>query len=509
MTNKHIFISDLRRAAAALLALAVKELFPQVTLGESGATSLGFYCDFFSDFPFTPPILQKIEERMDQSIWEKKELLFREMTPFSAKEYFLFRKEPWLAKLAEAGTGSTVSLVDIAGKMFFIEDSSKMKHLGEIGAIKIYKSEVLEGFQKRIRVHGVAFFDKQERKEFLKTSSDQIGVSHVNLGLEKKLFEEVKEGKWVWFPKGQKIRSLLNLKLHGLFEEYGFLPVSTTPVMESFSRKKIFIQHKEIFEKEEPSERRFAISECVTICESEDKIFSSGLLDSSVFQINISHLFCKKELLLGEVISYLHFMTKIFKILDFVAQIALIGKPKLGESAVLVEALSHLGVEFSQETDGNEVFRIEWRVRDRMGMLWPVSCLYAPQKLIAQGGCFCLSASLFLSLERMVALLIENKGGKIPVWLAPSQVSIIPVQESHLEYAEEVALELRNRGIRVGVEKGNGELKARLRQAFSEEIPFVIAVGDKEAENKKVTLRGVGVEPKSLSLEELIEMLKQ
>ncbi len=509
MTNKNIFISDLRSAAAALLALAVKELFPQVKIGESGATSLGFYCDFFSDFSFTPSILQNIEERMDQSIWEKKELLFKEMTPFSAKEYFLFHKEPWLARLAEASKEPTVSLVDIAGRMFFIQDSSNMKHLGEIGAIKIYKSEVLEGFQKRVRIHGAAFYDKQERKEFIKTCGDQIGVSHVNLGLEKKLFEETKAGKWVWFPRGQKIKSLISLKLEQLFEEHGFLPVSTLPVKESFSRKDFFIQHREIFGKEGSTERRFAISECVTICESEDKIFSSGLLDTTTFQVNISHLFCKKEVLLEEVISYLHFMTKIFKILDFAVQIALIGRLKPGESAVLLEALNHSGVEFSQENLGKEALKIEWRVQDRMGMLWPVSCMYSPQKLAANGGCFCLSTSLFLSLERIVALILENKNGKIPFWLVPNQVRILPQQRNHLEYAKEVALLLRGQGIRAEIGEGDGELKVRLRQAFSEALPFVVAVGDKEAESKSVTLRGLGVEPKSLSLEELIEMLKQ
>ena len=508
MTNKHIFISDLRSSAAALLALAVKELFPQVTLGENGSTSLGFYCDFFADFPFDSSVLQKIEERMDQSIWEKKEVLFREMTPFSAKEYFLFHKEPWLAKLAENSEAPTVSLIDIAGRMFFIQSSNKIKHLGEIGAIKIHKSEILAGFRKRIRVHGATFFDKQEKKEFLKVSGEQVGISHVNFGLEKKLFEEVKEGKWVWFPKGQKIKSLLNAKLEQLFEDYGFLSISTLPVVESFLRKDFFIQHRGIFEKQELTGQRFAISENVTVCELEDKIFSSGLLDSSNFQVNISHLFCKKELLLEEVISYLHFMTKIFKILDFAVQIALVGRLKSGEGAVLMDALRDSSLEFSQETEKNETLRIEWRVQDRMGMLWPVSCLYTPQKF-AQGGYSCFSASFFLSLERMIALIIESKKGKIPVWLASCQVRIFPVQENNVEYAKEVALKLKKQGIRVEIEKSDGELKSRLRQAFLEEIPFVVAIGDKEAESKKVTLRGTGIEPRSLSLEELIEMLNQ
>ncbi|MBS0628356.1 MAG: hypothetical protein JSS09_09105, partial [Verrucomicrobia bacterium] len=166
MTNKNITILDLRSVSAALLGLAVKELFPEVVLGESGVTSFGFYFDVFSDFSFSPSILQKIEERMDQAIWEKKTVAFREMTPFSAKEYFLFRKEPLLADLAESCVSPTVLLVDIAGKMFFIQSPTNVKNLGQIGAIKIYKSENLEGVQKRFRLHGAAFFDKQEKKDF-------------------------------------------------------------------------------------------------------------------------------------------------------------------------------------------------------------------------------------------------------------------------------------------------------------------------------------------------------
>lgn len=508
MTNKQNSIFDVRAATAALAALAVKELFPSATIGESGATSLGFYCDFFADFPFTPSVLQEIEERMERSIWEKKEILFREMTPFSAKEYFLFHKEPWLAKLADESSFSTISLIEIAGKMFFIQNSSEMKHLGEIGAIKIYKSEQLEGFQKRIRVHGSAFYNKQEKKEFLKANGDWIGTSHVNLGLEKKLFEEVKEGSWVWLPKGQKIKSLLGLKLQQLFEEYGFLPVSTFPAVESFSRKDFFTRHKRIFEKEVLLEQRFAIYETVTVCGLEDKIFSSGLLDSSSFQRNISHFFCKKEVLFKEVISYLHFMTKIFKILDFAVQIVLIGRSKSGDGSVLIESLKSSGLEFSQEDCGNEGLRIEWRMQDRMGVFWPISYMYTPRNLVI-GGYSYFSASLFLSLERLIALLIENKKGKIPIWLAPIQVRILPAEEGHLEYAKEIALELRRKGIRVEIEKGKGEMKVRLRQSFSEDFPFVLSVSDKEVDSKKVTLRGPGVEPKSLSLEELIEMLNQ
>lgn len=508
MTNINISILDLRNVSAALLALAVKELFPGVVLGESGVTSFGFYCDFISDVSFTSQVLKKIEERMDQAVFEKKPVAFKEMTPANAREYFLFHKEPYLAKLANAQSSSTLLLVDIAGKMFFTQHQSKIKNLGEIGAIKIFKSEVLEGFQKRVRIHGAVFFNKQEKKEFLKTSDELIGVSHINYGLEKNLFEEVEKGRFVWLPKGQKIKSLLNQKIENLLEEYGLLAVSTLPVMESFSRKDFFIQHKGIFESQELTGQRFAISESVTICESEDKIFSSGLLDTPNFQINISHFFVERELLLEEVISYLHFMTKIFKILGFAFEIALVGRPKSEESEILAEGLRRFGLDFLEETDKKEAFRVEWRLQDRMGITWPVSCLYAPQKL-SQSPYVCLPASLCLSLERWVGLIVEGKKGEIPFWLAPCQVRVIPVQVSNQEYAEKVVSKLKKLGIRAENEKEVSELKPKLRKAFAEDIPFVLAVGDKEAEGEKVSLRRGGIEPKSLSLEELIEMWNQ
>ncbi|MBS0628099.1 MAG: hypothetical protein JSS09_07810 [Verrucomicrobia bacterium] len=143
-----------------------------------------------------------------------------------------------------------------------------------------------------------------------------------------------------------------------------------------------------------------------------------------------------------------------------------------------------------------------------MGLVWPVSSLYTPRKL-AQSGYTCLPVSLFLSLERVMALLIESKRGKIPFCLAPCQVKILPVQKENEEYAKQIALELKKRSVRAEVDKRSLELKPRLRFAFAEEVPFVIAISDKEQVSEKVSLRGVGVEPKSLSLEELIGMFNQ
>jgi len=504
MTKKNSSILDLQAVSAALAALSVKELFPDAILGQSGPTSLGFFCDFFLNIDANASVLSRIEERMEQSLRENGEVNVREMTPFSAKEYFTFHKEPLLAQAVQSSLLTTVFLIEVGGRLFLSDRFPGVKRLGEIGAVKVYKSEVLGGSRKRIRIHGAAFFDKAEKKQFAKECADLIGPDHVRLGEEKNLFRESGED-WVWFPRGEKIKSLLFQRMRDLSEECGFVEVSTCPVTDSSDPKKYFKAHLEIFQKLGALSDKLCISENVTVCESVDKVFDAGLLDCSVFQANISHIFCRRELLSEKLISYLHFVSKIFKILDFAFQIVVIGKEKTPENAALIKVLQDSDVPFSKES--GEALKVEWRVKDRMGLYFPFSSMKAPRR-VEKGEYVCVPVSIFVSLERAVALLLENRRTGIPAWLADPSIRVFPAYEKNVGYANEVVKQLKKRGVRALVGDSKGELKTRIRSAFSEEVPFVIAVGDREAENKTVTLRKVGgADSVSLSIEELLEMV--
>ena len=508
MTKKYSLSSplDIKRVAACLLGSAVKDLFPKVLIGENGPTATGFYCDFYTDLSFSSAVLQQVEERMAQAIWQAGAVESKEMVPLAAYGYFSAQKEPYLASWVRGASTQTVALLSMGGKMIPMADVVEVKSLKEIGEFKVHGVEELGRHPRRIRLYGSLFSDKEEKKNFIKNKSHQIPSSHIILGRERGWFEEGESGHWIWFPPGYKIRSLLLQVFQELSEKEGFPWLSIEREVGEFFLDDLFSVHKDFFS----STGIHSVSECLTICESEDKTFFSGLLDTLFKQRHITHLFCERENLLEKTISCLHFVTKIFKILGFAFQIVLVGKQKRGifETDVLSSAIAQSGLVFSTETNSNASLCIEWRVQDKMGVYWPVSCIYTPRKsVLKQQGYVALPFSLFLSIERVVALLIESTKGNLPSFLAPCQVVIVPVRKDHEGYAQALSRQLCSRGVRVKV-KGQQELKKALHIAKQEGVPYIVVVGDKELESQTVALRQEeGGEPLCLSLDELVKMV--
>ena len=505
MKKENISLFDLRNISNCLLALAVKQLFPSAILAGGQVTSLGFYYDFLFTAPFEESFIRQIEDLVLAWVRQKMEVQMKEMVPVSAREYFNFHKEPLLAKLVEHSSSPTFFLMQFAGKMILAEEGRPLDHLGVIGAFHLQKSEVIG---RKLRIHGTSFFDKKELKQFLKSFGDWVHSSHVAVGKEKGLFEEESEGEFLWFPAGQKVRSLLGRHFFEEGEGLGFQEVSSQLFCEKFSWAPFFKAHQKIFETL-ASPKSLALMELVTFCNLEDKDFSSGLFNPSLIQSLRSHVFCEERHLLRELISYLHFMTKIFKILDFEFQVVLIEK-RGGLNVKLEEALISLGWEFSRERSSfsGDLPRVECRVLDGLGRSWPVSCVYSPF-LLSRKGFACFAGSPCLSFERLIALMLEKKG-EVPLWLSLEQVRVMPLQKKHRAFAEKISCSLKEQGLRSRLYEGEEELKGKLRLAAHESVPYAVVIGDKELEGDALTLRNVHKkEASSLPLQELAEVLNK
>lgn len=507
MNRKNNTLFDLRASSLSLLALAVKQLFPGVLLAGGRVTSLGFYYDFVFPVSFEESFLLQIEELMLAWIRQKMEVDVKEMVASSARAYFQFHKEPYLVRQIERSSQGSFFLMQIANKMVLSESSLGVSHLGEIGAFRLQKSEKLG---KRLRIYGTAFFEKKDLKEFLKQSKEWTVTSHVVVGKEKGLFEEEGEGSWLWFAKGQKMRSLLINALEEEGEQSGYVSVFSAPVSKGLLGKEVFQAHQKIFEKLNSLQvARFF--ECSTFLDLKDKDFSCGLLDLSTFQGHRFSVFCEEKDLLRELISSLHFMTKIFKILDFEFRVVFLQRRKRGvQEELLKNALSHLGWEFEiEEAPSGEASRIECCSIDGLGRRWPVSFVSGPV-FLSQDGFTCFSGSASLSFERSLALMLEKKKGEIPFWLVLEQVRVLPLQDKHLVYSQEVFLSLKEAGFRVCLDEGREELKTRLHKASQEGVAYVVIIGDQEVESLSVTLRDVGKkQTQSLSVQGLLDLLKK
>jgi threonyl-tRNA synthetase len=408
-------LKQLRIVAAPLLALATKELFPGAILLGGGATSLGFYYDFAFPFDFKESFIKEIEERMYSSIMKKEPITCREMVPSCAKGCLFAQKERVLGEIAASTPYATVDLVEIAGKSFLIDEEVEITDAGAVGAVKVLKFENLEA---GVRIHGTAFSNKQELKVFLRAQKDWIGVSHIDLGKTLSLFSQIDEGRFLFSSKGLSVLQLLQDKIKSSLEQQGAEFISTLPVSMGMEDKETLEGHLMAYEEQLGCDSAKFFTETSSVLDDGHKLFSSGLFDLPIFQANFSHVFCKENLLLEEVISCLHFMTKIFKILDFEFQTFLIGKRR-GRSDILKQALESVEeysewVFIEEDLKGS---RIEWCIKDRMGKEWPISRLYAPRKANKTGEFFCFPFSVVLSFERLFALLLEKTKGSLPKWL--------------------------------------------------------------------------------------------
>ncbi len=501
MKKETCSLFDIRSASACLLALAVKQRFPSCLQAGMKVTPLGFYCDFSFSEAFAPQYLKLIEEVMQAWIRQKLSMRIREMVAISAKEYFLFHKEPLLADFIEDSSSPSVFLAEIAGQTILSESEVALGDLGEVGAFSLQKSEQVGS---KLRIYGTAFFDKKELKDFLKLSDDWEFSSHVALGKKLSLFEETGEGEWLWYPAGQKARSLLKKRIEKEEEDFGFKKVSSIPVCEDISLNVFLDHHQKIFQKQNVSK----ITECATFCLLEGNDPSAGLLDPAVFQGIRSHVFCPKKDLSDELISYLHFMTKIFKILGFAFRPILFearkGKFK-DVSSSFSKALEGFEKEIRVASDGLPC--IEWDVVDGLGRSWPVASVTAIRTIKEEFTGFACSSCL--SFDRVFALLLEKEKGTLPFWISQVQIRVVPLLAKHRVLAEKTMAALRCEGIRAEICQDGRELKTTLRQALEEGVPYVVVIGDKELETDTITLRDVRAKhAQSLPWQELIEVLK-
>ncbi|MBX9924131.1 MAG: hypothetical protein K2Y01_08485 [Rhabdochlamydiaceae bacterium] len=416
MKKKSISLHDIRNVAASLLSLAVKQRFPAALCRGGHVTPLGFYCDFSFPGPFKEEYLRQIEDVMQSWIRQNLEIQVQEMVGASLKEYFFFHKEPLLAEYVVGSEDPSFFLLKFAGLGMLLESETSIRYLGDVGFCHLQKSERTGN---RIRIYGTAFFDKQELKNFLKEKGRKEISSHQALGLKNKLFFE-EDGRWLWLPAGQKIRTLLKRRVEEEEASHGFLRVSTHSLCEDFSKKSLFLSHEKLFQLQN-SLKTVKFSECLTFCLLDSCDVLSGLFRPAFFQGLCSHVFCRKKDLLEELISSLHFMTKIFKILDF-AYRPIFFETRKGKdkelSSLLFQAWKGVGEEPEVRAASVGKSRIEWHVQDSLGQSWEMASIHCPVQL-SQDDLVAFAMSPCVSFERVIALLLEKEQGKFPVWLTP------------------------------------------------------------------------------------------
>ena len=420
------------------------------------------------------------------------------------------------------------------------------------------------------RIYGITFPQKKFLDEYLVMLEEAKKRDHRKIGKELELFafsQRVGQGLPLWLPKGAQLRERLENFLKNVQKQHGYLPVITphignkdlyvtsghyakygkdsfrpihTPQEgEEFLLKPMNCPHHcEIYRTKPRSYKDLPIrfAEFGTVYRYEQSGELHGLTRVRGFTQDDAHIFCRPDQLKEEFIKVIDIVLYIFKTLDFkeyIAQISLrdkdnrekyIGSDENWEKAesAIIEAAAEKGLKTIIEY-GEAAFygpKLDFMVKDAIGRKWQLGTIQVDYNLPDRFELEYIGAddkrhrpvmihrAPFGSMERFVAVLIEHTAGKFPLWLTPEQATILPISERFNDYAKKVAEFLNNSDIRASIDDRNETIGKKIRENELKRVPFLLIVGEKEAEVNKVSVRKQGEgDQGQMSAEEFVELI--
>ena len=422
------------------------------------------------------------------------------------------------------------------------------------------------------RMYGISFPKASLLKEYLEQVEEAKKRDHRKLGRELELFtfsQKVGQGLPLWLPKGAELRERLeqflrkaqrqagyepvisphigNKELYvtsGHYAKYGedsFQPIQTPEEGEEYLLKPMNCPHHcEIYKSQPRSYRDLPVrfAEFGTVYRYEKSGELHGLTRVRGFTQDDAHLFCTPEQLKGEFKKVIDLVLYIFKTLDFKefnAQVSLrhqtnrekyIGSEANWNKAeaAIQEAVSEKNLPYVVEYDEAAFYgpKLDFMVRDALGRRWQLGTIQVDYNLperfeLEYKGAdnemhrpVMIHRAPFGSMERFVAVLLEHCGGNFPLWLTTEQVAILPISDKYAKYAQHVSQLLKNYEIRALIDERSEKTSRKIRDAEVAKIPFMLIVGEQEANSEKVSIRRHGGEDLgSQSVEDFVHLLNE
>jgi threonyl-tRNA synthetase len=561
----------LRHDAAHVLAEAVKELWPdtQVTIGP--AIENGFYYDFARTEPFTDEDLAVIEKRM-QEIVDRDETIEREVWDRDeAAEFFRGIGEEYKAEIiASIPSGESITLYR-QGDFIDLCRGPHLPSTGKLGSA--FKLTHVSGAYWRgdsnnemlQRIYGTAWSNPKQLRQYLHMLEEAEKRDHRRLARIMDLFhfQEEAPGAVFWHPKGWNLfQSLINF-MREQQNAAGYQEINTPEVMsrslwESSGHWDTFGDN--MFTTETVDGRQYAIKPMN--CPGHVQVFKQGItsyrdlpyrlaefgkchryepsgalhgmMRVRAFTQDDAHIFCTPEQITDESIAVCNLILGIYKSFGFDdVRIKFADRPevRVGEDevwdqseAALLKALEVSGLEYTHNPGEGAFYgpKLEFVLRDAIGRDWQCGTLQVDLNMPGRLGAsyigedgnkhlpVMLHRAIFGSLERFIGILIEHHAGNLPLWLAPVQVRVLTITSDADDYAEEVAEALRAAGLRTETDTRNEKISYKVREHSVEKIPVLLAVGQREIDERNVAMRRLGSKKQSvLSLDDAIEDLSR
>jgi threonyl-tRNA synthetase len=540
----------LRHSTAHIMAQAVKEIFPDVKVTIGPAIEDGFYYDFDTAKPFSPDDLEKIESRMLDIVKQGVSFTRTELPSEEAVKYFAGLGETYKVELIRDLGAETVSLYAQGS----FTDLCRGPHIPHSRFVKAFKLMKVAGAYWRgdernpmlQRIYGTAFFAKDELKEYLHLLEEAKKRDHRKLGKELELFsvvDEVGPGLVIWHPKGAMLRYLVEEFERTEHIKRGYQMVVGPQILkrelweksghfDNYRENMYFthvdgidygikpmncLSHMIIYKSRIRSYRDLPLRffELGTVHRHEKSGVLHGLLRVRQFTQDDAHILCRPDQLNDEIIGILNFVRDVMGIFGFEYIMELSTRPEKSigtdedwERATLAleRSLQQLGVAY-EINEGDGAFygpKIDIKLKDALSRLWQcatIQCDFTlPERFdltyVDSDGArkrpVMIHRVILGAIERFLGVLIEHFSGAFPLWISPVQAVIMTITDRHLDYAKEMADALRREGVRIDEDFRNEKMGLKIREARNQKVPYMIIIGDREMNERTLSLRKRG-----------------
>lgn len=543
----------IRHSTAHLMAQAVKELFPeaQVTIGP--AIENGFYYDFSYTRAFTPEDLKAIEARMDELVKKNIPIVREEMPREEAIDFFKALGEHYKAEIISSiPAGEVISLY----RQGDFVDLCRGPHVPSTGCLKVHhlmkvagaywrgdsKNEMLQ------RIYGTAWATKDEQKAYLEMLAEAEKRDHRRLGRELDLFhlQDEAPGMVFWHAKGWALWQVIEQFMRRVYQDNGYEEVKAPQLLDRslWERSGHWAKYRDNMFTTESENRYYALKPMN--CPGHIQIFNSklrsyrdlplrigefgqchrnessgslhGLMRVRGFTQDDGHIFCTEDQILAECEAFTALVQKVYKTFgftDIAYKVATRPAMRIGEDAVwdkaehaLMASLDALGIKYEVLVGEGAFYgpKIEYHLKDCLGRSWQCGTVQVDFQMPGRLGAeyvaednsrkipVMLHRAILGSLERWIGMLIEEFAGAFPVWLAPIQCAVTSITDNQGAYAKDVAAKLHAAGLRVQTDLRSEKINYKIRELSLQKLPYILVVGEKEAQTGTVSVRARGGE---------------
>ena len=508
----------------------------------------GFYYDFAYQRPFTPDDLAAIEKRM-QEIARRDLKVERQVMPRDeAVKFFKEQGEHYKADIIAAiPAGEKISLY----RQNNFVDLCRGPHVPSTGKLKVFKLMRVAGAYWRgdsknamlQRIYGTAWAKKEDQEAYLHRLEEAEKRDHRKLGKQLELFHMQDEapGMVFWHARGWTIWQRIEQYMRRVLDDNGYAEVRAPQVLDvslwkrsghwdNFRENMFFTEsesrdyavrpmncpgHVQIFNQGLKSYRDLPLrlAEFGSCHRNEPSGALHGLMRVRGFTQDDAHIFCTEAQIEPEVIRFIDLLQRVyadFGFNDILVKLSTRPAKRVGSDeqwdkaeAALKTALEHKGLKFDVQPGEGAFYgpKIEFSLKDSIGRVWQCGTLQLDFSMPGRLGAeyvgednarhvpVMLHRAVLGSFERFIGILIEHYAGAMPLWLAPLQVVVLSISEHQAGYAERVAGQLKQAGLRAVADLRNEKISYKIREHSLQKLPYQVIVGDKEVAVEKVAVR--------------------